>query len=172
MTDTLEFVPDGMAPSGKRGQFIYRAYDIDGALLYVGRTARPLQRKAEHMCRADWAGRAYEWRITGPFTPAEAATLEADFIKALNPEANVAHRVEPKHVTRDSGSKALGEAIKQARLDRGVKQFHLATRIGVSHTYLCNIERGHRGATTETLKVIADELRIDVATLLFLQGRP
>jgi transcriptional regulator with XRE-family HTH domain len=56
---------------------------------------------------------------------------------------------------RGEGNQALGGWIKAARIGQGVSQRGLATRAGISRSYLCDIEHG-RG--TQPSVVVLDKL--------------
>jgi transcriptional regulator with XRE-family HTH domain len=56
--------------------------------------------------------------------------------------------------------KANGPAIAAIREARGVSVGAFATRIGISYSYLCNIEAGRKPGSPEVLRRIADELNV------------
>jgi hypothetical protein len=65
----------------KRDHFVYRAYDSDGLLLYVGCTGRPGQRYKQHMagdnCGLGWFDPfVTHWRVTGPLPKSVARAIE------------------------------------------------------------------------------------------------
>lgn len=64
--------------------------------------------------------------------------------------------------------KSIGLKIAYYRKKKGYTQADLAQQIGMSVSYLGQIERGNRGKSfsLETLYQIADALDIDVDTLL------
>jgi len=60
----------------------------------------------------------------------------------------------------------IGERIRRERKQLRLTQEHLAERLEISANYLAHLERGSRGASLETLLVIADRLRIPLPALL------
>lgn len=73
--------------------FVYRAYDADGVMLYVGLTKQPDKRYREHLC-GNYDGRGWfqhfvtKWVVTGPLSRAAAEALELAEIDAHNPIFN------------------------------------------------------------------------------------
>lgn len=71
----------------------------------------------------------------------------------------------------------LGETLRQRREQRAATDRtsfsvrSLASRIGVSATYLSGIERGHQRPTEALLRQIAQELAIEPEPLLAMAGR-
>jgi len=60
----------------------------------------------------------------------------------------------------------LGATIRQYRQQRGLLQAALATKTSLSHTYITEIEQGHRNLSVLSLVRIADALGLSVASLL------
>jgi len=60
----------------------------------------------------------------------------------------------------------LGATIRQYRQQRGLLQAALATTTSLSHTYITEIEQGHRNLSVLSLVRIADALGLSVALLL------
>jgi predicted GIY-YIG superfamily endonuclease len=70
----------------ERKFFVYRIFDNDGALLYVGCTNRPYTRWAEHRAERPWiARRAATFKMQGPFTRSVARAIERAALKAECP---------------------------------------------------------------------------------------
>lgn len=63
----------------------------------------------------------------------------------------------------------LGNTIKQARILKKLSQEQLAELIGVSATHIKHIESEHRGASTEVLIDIVQELEISLDAIIFHQ---
>jgi transcriptional regulator with XRE-family HTH domain len=61
----------------------------------------------------------------------------------------------------------LGEAIKELRKSKGLKQKELAAKVGVSANAICKIEKGETKPQKETLDKIIDTLEITESYLLF-----
>ena len=60
----------------------------------------------------------------------------------------------------------IGETIRAARKDKGLKQVELAGRIGMYQVSLARIELGYHSPTFATLERIASGLGMEVVVLL------
>jgi transcriptional regulator with XRE-family HTH domain len=60
----------------------------------------------------------------------------------------------------------LGKNIRSIRLDKGIKQFELAKKAGISISYLCEIENGKSVPSLKTLLKIAKALKVDCSVLI------
>lgn len=60
----------------------------------------------------------------------------------------------------------IGKKIKALRLEKGLKQFELAKKAGISNTYLSDIEVGRTDPSLKTLEKIADALETSCSTFL------
>lgn len=65
---------------------------------------------------------------------------------------------------------ALGSAIRQVRLERGVSQESLALLAGVDRSYLGRVERGDNNVAVLSLIRIADALNLSVKDLMQMAG--
>jgi transcriptional regulator with XRE-family HTH domain len=60
----------------------------------------------------------------------------------------------------------IGENIKKFRLDAKITQKELANKIGVTHYWICKLERGKQNNTTINLLIaISQELKINLYQL-------
>lgn len=59
----------------------------------------------------------------------------------------------------------FGLRVKQLREERGLSQRAFSDSIGMSHTYLADIERGSRNVSIDNVKRIADGFGITVGDL-------
>ncbi len=59
----------------------------------------------------------------------------------------------------------IGRTVRRLRLERALTQQALATRLGISASYLNLIEHDQRGVTAALLIKLAETLRVDLATL-------
>ena len=62
--------------------------------------------------------------------------------------------------------KSFGAAVRAWRSHSGISQEELAERAGLHRTYICDIERGTRNPSLESIKSLARALEISTATLL------
>ena len=65
---------------------------------------------------------------------------------------------------------ALGQAIRAARLERGISQEELAVRVVIDRSYVSSIERGAQNPGVVSLLRIADALGMTAAEL-FAQAK-
>ncbi len=67
---------------------VYRHYDADDVLLYVGMSSDPAKRFQQHKSVSQWAGDVVRTEIDWYETRNEAFTAEGQNIRALNPAHN------------------------------------------------------------------------------------
>lgn len=61
----------------------------------------------------------------------------------------------------------IGENIKRNRLKANITQKELADKIGVTHFWICKLERGKQNNTTINLLIaISHELKVDLGDLI------
>lgn len=75
-----------------RSYFVYRAYDDEGILLYVGMTKMPAERWQTHKRESGWAQYAASFGMNGPFLRETAKELERDAIRTEHPLWNISGR--------------------------------------------------------------------------------
>ena len=61
----------------------------------------------------------------------------------------------------------IGNAIKDLRKQKGLKQIDFADKCGLSQSYLSSIEKGRKEPTLSILKQIANALSIPMPVLVF-----
>jgi predicted GIY-YIG superfamily endonuclease len=74
-----------MTDNAARQFFVYRAFDAEGRLLYVGCTNDSKRRWREHRLQASWAPFVTSCRMAGPFTREVARRIEAEAQEAERP---------------------------------------------------------------------------------------
>lgn len=62
--------------------------------------------------------------------------------------------------------RALGERVRERRVDRGVTQEDLAHAAGVHRTYMTHVETGRVNPSLETMARLAVALECDIADLV------
>lgn len=72
--------------------FVYRCYDQDGTLLYIGSSGSPLLRVAAHEANAWWGDRIHRTRYTVFPNRDHALAVERAAIYAERPIANIRNR--------------------------------------------------------------------------------
>lgn len=100
---------------------LYRVYDADGALLYIGRTVSPVIRFQEHQDSKSWWGEASVIRLEHFDTPAELKRAERQAIQQEHPKynwvGNTGGSIGATAATLTSLSK-LGKSIAATRAAR------------------------------------------------------
>lgn len=66
---------------------------------------------------------------------------------------------------RNATLAALGRAIREHRVERGLSQEELGFLSRLDRTYVGGLERGERNATYETLVKIADGMEVDLVAI-------
>jgi transcriptional regulator with XRE-family HTH domain len=66
---------------------------------------------------------------------------------------------------RDAENRALGQAVRELREKRGLKQEELAQAAGIHVVYLSGIERGERNPTWAVVVGLAEALRVKPSRL-------
>jgi transcriptional regulator with XRE-family HTH domain len=59
----------------------------------------------------------------------------------------------------------IGENIKKFRNQKNITQKQLAEKIGVSHFWICKLEKGKRNTTLNTLIMISEQLNVELSEL-------
>lgn len=84
-------------PLGKAGCSLYRYFDSEGVLLYVGISSSAARRLAEHSKRP-WAGAIASVTVESLGSRDDALRVERDAIMAEKPKHNVIHKRAPRPV--------------------------------------------------------------------------
>jgi len=61
----------------------------------------------------------------------------------------------------------IGSQIKEIRKKKGIKQYELAESVGISKSYLSQVEKDLRNPSTECLEAISFKLSIPLSILFF-----
>ena len=62
--------------------------------------------------------------------------------------------------------KTVGRNLRAYRLERGLSQEAFADLLGVHRTYMGGVERGERNLTLKSLEKMAEQIGVEVLTLL------
>ncbi|MBV4418935.1 helix-turn-helix domain-containing protein [Clostridium tyrobutyricum] len=60
----------------------------------------------------------------------------------------------------------IGEKIKEERIKKGLKQYELAEKAGISNTYLSDLEVGRTAPSIKTLDKLSKALEVDIKIFL------
>ena len=115
--------------------YLYRHFDKNGTLLYVGVTANPEMRLTGHKSTAHWYGEIAMIEMEKIGVKADALAKERSIILAEKPKHNK-HKtiVEPQRASQDELLEPWRKRAKliMEMLDRGNSQSDIARRFGVS----------------------------------------
>lgn len=140
---------------------LYRHFDADGRLLYVGISLSAVQRLAQH-ATSDWSAEIRRVEVETFPDRVSAATAERESIRREQPIYNKRRYPEPPtHVARRPlppkflvGMKARTHLAQyQARV--GVSQTELARQFGISRSYLAEIQSGAKRPSRTAISKIA-----------------
>jgi len=74
---------------------------------------------------------------------------------------------DPNTITMSDIKRRLGQNITRLRREKGLTQVKLAEKVEISATFMMHIEHGTRGASLETIELLAMALDVDVAVLFY-----
>jgi hypothetical protein len=97
---------------------VYRYYDSDGALVYVGITARGVQRQNEHNALAEWWRYVARQDVEHYLTREAAAAREIELIARFRPPFNRQYNPDHERLRDDyldSRSEIEGAAVARGR---------------------------------------------------------
>lgn len=134
---------------------LYRFYDADDRLLYVGITNETGRRFKQHSVSQVWWAEVTTTSTEEFATRLEAATAERAAIAAERPVHNIvgtSRRVRPHHPRpgpdpdswRHRSGAIAGRAIRRERQTTGWSQAELARRCGLSSSAVAGFEGGQR----------------------------
>jgi transcriptional regulator with XRE-family HTH domain len=66
-----------------------------------------------------------------------------------------------------NAKRQFGNSVKWWRIQLGISQKELAWRAGLQRSYVCDIERGARNVTLESIERVARGLEVSTPTLFF-----
>lgn len=139
---------------------LYRVFDKDGRLLYLGMSFSALSRFGQHLEKSPWAPQATRIHIEKLPDERAARTAEMRAISTEKPQFNIAPRIRTPLIR--SPMKALNDYMDR----RGLTQIDMAAFLGVSQGHLNNWLSGKRKPSAKNLKMIAEKTRISLKRLL------
>lgn len=136
---------------------LYRHYQADGQLAYIGVTKDPQRRLAQHVAKADWVATITTTEMQWFNSKPEAMAAEADAIRSEKPLFNKIYSDRADMKFAD-----IGNRIRDLRLSLGLTQCAYCTRLDFSQTQFSNWEVGFRQPTVENAIRICDEHSISL----------
>lgn len=132
---------------------LYRAFDAEGTLLYVGISGSVVRRLAEHSKDKEWWSEVTDVKVEHFATRADAIAAEAVAISCESPRHNVASAGNPW-----IGADPLQSAMRAAGVC-GVSELQFAT--GLSFRTLDDMFRGTRSTHLNSFFKLGDGLGIE-----------
>lgn len=126
---------------------VYRHFDADGHLLYVGVTNDPKRRLAEHKCRSVWADQIADISVKWVYSREDALAIEAEAIATEAPIFNGGQVSDPM---------PTGDAMRDWMAASRVSQQDIATAYGVSGATISHMISGKRRVSLKFAVFIED----------------
>lgn len=101
------------AEKGIRDTYVYRYYDADDALLYVGQTGNPARRHSSHRSNAAWFDLVARRELRGPVTKAWALMEEFVALGVESPRYNAQARNGHAGPGSDHWAEAMAVAYRE-----------------------------------------------------------
>lgn len=137
---------------------LYRLYDEEGVLLYVGVTSNLWQRLRAHAGR-DWWNKVARTTVEWIATREEGLKAEARAIEDERPLYNIhptpSYALPKPHRGRERLTRQDGTALKQLRERQLLSRTKAAEKIGCSRRTVEYLETGRTGASEIMLRRIA-----------------
>jgi len=126
---------------------VYRHFDADGLLLYVGVTNNPKRRLHEHKCRAVWADQIDQVSVKWYPDREIALARELEAISEENPIFNGGERAELI---------VTGDAFRDWMAREGLTQEELAKATGMARSTISQMITGKRRTPLRFAAIIED----------------
>lgn len=144
---------------------LYRHFDAEGALMYIGITADPERRLSEHVKAGKWpiASVRVEWVRSA----IDATTFERRAILEENPKHNIRRDTnEPPGLPQSGWRKVISDAlIEKARSMRGV-----SLEAGLGKGYLHSVLIEGKDPTLDNFTKICGVLELSAAEVMSAEG--
>ena len=113
---------------------VYRHFDAEGELLYIGRSHNPVARLDAHMARSPWAKQITSVTLDWFDSDDEAKAAEREAIAAECPPCNRSRIRRPKRLSEEQmGRHPLGMTLAQYLAETNTPQCAIAACLGVRH---------------------------------------
>lgn len=122
------------------GTAVYRLYDAEGCLLYVGVSCRPEQRFAQHATEKVWWCDVATIEMAHHANRSDALVAEREAIKEMCPRYNVVHN-ERRHVAVERRTLALGDSLYAHPCEVTIVRFDtISATLAMGRCTHCNAE--------------------------------
>ena len=141
---------------------LYRHFDVDGRLLYVGVALGPVARLQQHASQSSWVKDIAQMTVERFPSRAAAEQAERHAIRLEQPVHNVAHARRQQQ----GDSNGFGDRMRAARLQAGRTLEAAGAECGITKAALSNIENGRHMPSADTLARLSQALKCDADWLL------
>ncbi len=147
---------------------VYRLYNADNELLYVGTTNNLERRMQSHRYDKPWWPNVADIQTETFASAVEAVEAERAQIKSLEPKHNVIHHGSyPENRQPCMSTPISGKKLGRARVNAILSHRELAIRAGLSPTTVLKLENAEISTPhPRTIRKLADALAIDARELL------
>lgn len=140
---------------------LYRAFDADGRLLYVGITKNFAAREAQHRSTSAWYGEVATWTREEFSHRDDAVAAETAAIAAEHPVHNVTHNRKVEWAGADMAAYFVAELRAEAAR-QNVNQSELARRSGMKQVNISWKFRGERQFSLGEYLTLCDALGVGI----------
>lgn len=146
---------------------VYRHFDANGALLYIGASFDPLRRFMGHLTTARWATRVASITVEWFESRAEAEAAERAAIEGERPPYNTFHNPKPPTARRRA---VAGPILGRWLMKEGEAVAAFAQRSEIPAARVFGIIRGEVSPNSRTARKIADATRGELPAVIWNRG--
>lgn len=144
---------------------LYRHFDAEGALMYIGVTGDPERRLSEHVKAGKWpiASVSVEWILNthGPVAVERRAIIEENPKHNIRREAN-----EPPGLPQSGWRKVVSDAL----IGKGLSMRGASLEAGLGKGYLHSVLIEGKDPTLDNFAKICGVLELSVAEVMSAEG--
>ena len=147
--------------------YVYRHFDADGRLLYVGSSADPFKRLAQHVATSKWMLDVAVVTLEKHETVSAMVNAERAAVMAQNPANNINLMSKPGIISRrDAGKKlwkgrAMLDDVREALANkRGEELAQIAKAVKISYDTLLRIRDGRTDPAYSKVQRLAEHFRV------------
>lgn len=147
---------------------LYRMFDVDGTLLYVGQSTNLGARLEGHQSVRPWMSDVATITLEHHATAADLTAAERHAVATEQPLYNVRLRsgAIPAARRRNDAGAINGSALRHHRRTAGLSAVELSAVSGVDPTVISRLESDTRRGTPAQIKALADALRVPITAIV------
>lgn len=142
---------------------LYRYFNVDGHLLYVGVSLSAIGRLAGHQSKSDWFMNIARVEIVTLPDRTSALCAEKDAIASESPQFNIMHQPQCSLVAKDTSE---GETISEKIQLSGLARTEIARRAGVPYATARRWSLGESEPKLNQIAGLAQALGCDPSDLI------